>query len=149
MNNATLRSGTRKAFAFTAYRALINIALLVALLHAFPGYETVSVLAVLAFLQGIAGLGLAVQFVATVQNSLADSAERKTRHTILLAADPDWLHADYFWSEVDRRVANEREVDDASPWWAQIGLTLLSFVGLLASDIACVVVAFVIANMTQ
>jgi hypothetical protein len=149
MDNSALRSATRKSFAFIAYRVLLNTAFLVALLHAFPDHQSVAILGYLAFVQGIAALGMSMQLTAAVQNARDDAAERKTRHTILLASDPDWQGDDQFWTEVDRRVSNENVANDASPWWAQIGLTTLSFFGFLVGDIATVFVALIIASVTQ
>ena len=149
MNRAAVRSAARQGVATTLYRALLNTCLLVAMLHAFPGYETVSILAVLVFSQGVAGIGLTMRSIAALQSSVDDMGERKTRHAILLAADPEWLHDDNFWGEVDRRVANEFDVPPPSPWWAQIGLTLGNFLVLLVGDLVSVVIAFVIAGITQ
>ena len=149
MDKAAIRSATRKGLALGAYRGLLNMALLVALFHAFPEYEAVSILAVLAFSQGVAVITLAMRSLFTIQNALDDSAERKTRHAILLAADPEGSHLHEFWSEVDRRVAAEFNLPEPSPWWAQIGLTLASFAGLVAGDIAAVIFALVIASATQ
>lgn len=149
MDKRAINSASRGGCALVMYRGLLNTALMVALLHAFPQHAVVSILAVLVFSQGIAGVALTVRLHATIQNALDDSAERKTRHAILLAADPDWLHADGFWFEVDRRVADEIVPPEPTPWWGQVGLTIASFAGLVASDIAAVVFAVVIASVTQ
>ena len=147
MNRAAYRSITRQGFALGAYRSLLTVAFLVALLHAFPEHQRVSILAVLVFGQGVAGIGLAIKAAATIQDTILDSAERKTRHTILLASDPEWRHASDFWIEVNRRVEAEDVPDHPSPWWMQLGLTAANFAGLLAWDIAAVVFALVIAGL--
>ncbi|MGE0668718.1 MAG: hypothetical protein AB7O49_19350 [Sphingomonadales bacterium] len=149
MNETAAYSVLRRGCALGLYKGALNTALMVALFHAFPDHIVVSALAVLVFSQGLAGVVFTIEATALKQNVLDDAAERKTRHTVVLAADPNWLRDSDFWGEVDRRVAKESRSQEASPWWAQTGLTLGNFASLVARDIVSVVFALAITGITQ
>lgn len=146
MSDAQLASDFRSGCAIGSYRFLLNLALLATAFHDFPDHRTVIVLALLVFSQGIAAVLVVQRITFAQQNRLDDLAERKTRHAILLASDPDRSQY-HFWTEVDRRVEEEKGPPEKSPaWWTQIGLWLFSISGYLIGDLLTVALAAVIAG---
>lgn len=144
MSKAQVDSAVRSGCALTVYRVVLNVALLVVAFRTFPEYRTLLALAVLVFSQGIAAIGAAQQIVFTQQNHLDDLAERKTRHAIVLASESDRSYLS-FWSEVDRRVADEMGTASTPPrWWARVGLTIVQFMAYLLGDAVMIVTAFAI-----
>jgi len=146
MSAAGLNSAIRGGCAIGIYRSILNLALLSVAFREFPSHRLAIGLAVLAFGQGLAGLGAAQSIASAQQNRLDDLAERKTRHAILLASDES--RGEYhFWSEVDRRVAEETgPAEKSAPWWAQAGLVLANVGGYLALDLVMVGIAAALAS---
>jgi len=112
-------------------------------------------LAVISFNQAIGALGHVITLLAEANNRLSDLAERKTRHTIILAAQRDWnpLLADMppdwdFWAEVDRRVDAEL-VDEESPpkWWQAASLILWNAFARLMGDLVAVGIALAMVGV--
>lgn len=146
MSLALLRRAKGKAFALAVYRGCLTVAVLMVGFEDFPEHRAFVALAVLAFSQGIAAIGIAGAQIALSQNHLDDLAERKTRHTILLA-QTEWNGHPGFWNEVDRRVQTETESDDEdAPWWGGAGMFVLRMVGHLASDLMTIGIALVLAG---
>lgn len=141
-----LRKVTRQVIGVWIYRGLLNIVFLTVAFQSFPGYESFTALGFLVFNQGIASLGTALAATAAAQNFLDDIAERKTRHTILLARDEDWRGSHHFWAEVDRRV--DAELGDRAPalrWWASAGRVLGAMLWRLFLDLATITIASMLA----
>lgn len=133
-----VEKATRSLWAIVIARWIIGVAFLFAAFTAFPEYKWVIGLGLLLFNLGIEGVGSAVTGLSQAQNYLDDLAERKTRHTILLAAERSHDIGDsiLFWSEVDRRV--EAEMGPPTPptgFWKSAGLVIGATAGRLAGDI--------------
>jgi hypothetical protein len=146
VSKSALRGVQRRGLAIAIYRGILNLGLLVAAFNAFPDKQVVVAFAVLVFSQGIAAIGATVNAIFVTQNHLDDMAERKTRHAILLATS-DERSEFHFWSEVDRRVAEEGgEEPQASPWWAQTGMVAGTVFMMLAGDLFTIFLALLITG---
>jgi hypothetical protein len=143
---ALLRRAKGKTLSIAVYRGFLTLAVLTVGFENFPEHRTFVALCVVAFSQGVAALGIAGAQVALGQNHLDDMAERKTRHTILLA-QTEWNGHDGFWNEVDRRVAAEADSGDEDvPWWGRTSMFFLQIAGYLASDLITVGLALIFAG---
>lgn len=141
-----LEAGWRKAIGGVIYRGLINFLFLVAAFDAFPEHRWLFGLGILVFNQGIGATVLGISLTAAAQNYLDDSAERKTRHAILLA-HTEFLGRYDFWSEVDRRVAEERGPEPEPPnGWSKFGSIIWSFAASLIADLATIFLALIFAS---
>lgn len=148
MNTKAMKRLQREAWGLLLYRKVLNVAFLWVAFSTFPHLKVVIALALLVFNQGIAALGHAATMFFQLQNKLDDDAERKTRHTILLAHEravaPQIAHGE-FWTEVNRRVADEQGNAQAkTSGWASAGLTMWNFMARAAADIATVVVVAIL-----
>lgn len=148
MTAAPVKPTMREALGLGLYRMLVNFALLLAAFTAFPAHKMLLGLAVIAFSQGIAAVVVSAKMTALVQNNIDDMAERKTRHTIVLAAERsgerDMLYSD-FWPEVNRRVDDEIGRAEPEPSiWAKSGLVIAHVSGNLAADAVMLIVAFML-----
>lgn len=140
-----VRSFSRQAIALGVYRFAVTLFLLVALFNAFPGYRVASALAVLFIGAGFQVITTLLTYSLRVGNAAADIAERKTRHTILLAAEragqPNLNEPD-FWHEVDRRVEDERPRDAlASMPWRGAGAIAWAIARLAIEALVLVILA--------
>ncbi|MFN6952860.1 MAG: hypothetical protein ACK4NE_09760 [Albidovulum sp.] len=111
---------SRQTWVIGIYRWVIEVTFLFAAFTEFPEHKWSIGLAVLVFSGGIGGLVHYMQLVHAAENVAMDEAERKTRHAIvraaeLAAAGEGRIEQWEFWSEVDRRVAAEREPMDGGP----------------------------------
>jgi Flp pilus assembly protein CpaB len=99
--------------------------------------------------QGISAIAMSIKLTALAQNHADDMAERKTRHTVLLASErqgDDRLNTLEFWSEIDRRISEETNAPAAKPGvTGQIGLTALHIGSLLAGDLAVIAIALILS----
>lgn len=144
MHTDTMKRMQRQGFGLMLYRMVLNVAFLWVAFSTFPDLKIVFAIALLVFNQGVAAVGHTAAMIFQLQNQADDEAERKTRHTILLAHEraetPELLHGD-FWTEVNRRVADEQGHSNAqTSGWASAGLTAWNFIARAMADIATVVV---------
>lgn len=146
MLKSIIQNSTRRAWVLSIYRGLLTLFLLISLLDAFPEYQTVAIFAVIVFSQGIAAIQLGLVNMFTIQNALSDAADQKTRHTMLLALEPDWSRGSDFWAEVDRRMTEDNPVVEHKSAWVEIGLGLASFSKLIVIDIVVVTMALILSN---
>lgn len=120
----------RQAYVHGIYRWLIELAFLFSAFAVFPEYKWPIGLGLLVFSAGIAVTAQVVRAYHESANLLADSAERKTRHAVVHAAElaargQSEIATWGFWAEVDRRVAAEQEqegVPQETPtgFWKQL-----------------------------
>lgn len=148
-----LQALKRNNYAVGIYRGLVGLAFLVACFNTFSSAIGPIALGYIFFGLSTEAVGLAVSTAAQAQNRLSDLAERKTRHTIVLAAQAPWRDRQYepdwdFWAEVNRRVAEEGIDEDAPsvPWWKTLGLVLGNVALRAAIDVATIVFAAVLAG---
>lgn len=146
-----IRRVTRQMFGLAIYRMFATFFLLVAGFTAFPDHKTVFALAVIVFGTGIGGIIELLQAMHLMENRTMDLAERKTRHTILLAQERALRGEacnDYtFWGEVDARVDAEIGPEPPAPkWWQSIGLTTGNAFGRLVSDLVSIAIALMLSG---
>jgi len=145
---------TRQAMGVAGYRMAITLALLTAGFTAFPTHKLVFALAVIAFSLGLSTLAIHVHLLDLVNNKILDVAERKTRHTIVVAQERSSrgqpLSDGSFWVEVEERVATEiGDPDPAPPWWKAISSIAWSGAGYAIGDVAMVLVALFLSGGLQ
>lgn len=145
MNEALIGRLTRQGYGLLIYRSILTFAFLLAAFSAFPHLKLVFGLGLLLFNQAIAALGHVANMHFQAVNMLDDEGERKTRHTILLAAERpprDEFDQFEFWPEVNRRVAAERgDARKNVGGWKGAGLTIWNVVGHALGDAALIAVA--------
>jgi hypothetical protein len=146
-----IRRVTRQLFGLAIYRMFATFFLLVAGFTAFPDHKAVFALAVIVFGTGIGGIIECVQAMHMIQSRMADLAERKTRHTILLAQERalrgESCDGYGFWSDVDARVDAEIGSEPPAPkWWQSIGLTTGNALGRLVSDLISIAIALMLSG---
>lgn len=145
----------RQTYVTATYRWLIEVSFLFAAFTAFPEYKWPIGLGLLVFVGGVQAVVLTLDLMHRHNNTLADEAERKTRHAIVRAAelaakgvsDIDQVE---FWQEVDGRVRLERSAqEDASPtpvgFWKGLALASGAFVWQLSASVLGIAV---VAGMT-
>lgn len=109
---------------------VMGFAFMLAAFTEFPEHKWSIGLGYLAFLTMLRAClqqGIAMH---AANNMLSDAAERKTRHTMLLASEwsksgrlqDEFDHGD-FWQAVDRRVKTETGEPDAHSFWLSLALT--------------------------
>lgn len=137
----------RQAIGLAIYRGILLFVFLLVAFGEFPDHKLSIGLGALVFLQGIAGVGLAMSVAALTSNAVDDMAERKTRHAILLAAQQGREAGGYdFWTIVDDRVAAEtgaiREPSIAAQW----GLMIWHVATRAVGDFAVLALALVFSG---
>jgi hypothetical protein len=143
-NKEVIGKLTRGAWVFSIYRWLMEVAFLFAAFSEFPDHKASIGFAVLAFGAAVSCLLQMAQISHSSANILADEGERKTRHSIVLAAemaakgvtDIDlWS----FWLEVDRRVqaehAERSDLVSETGFWKGFGLASAALLWQLAASL--------------
>jgi hypothetical protein len=102
----------RQAYVHGIYQWFIGLVFLFSAFSAFPEYKWPIGLGLLLFSAGVGSIVHVVRTLHETANLQADAAERKTRHSILRAAElaaggQTWIAEADFWAEVDRRVEAE------------------------------------------
>lgn len=148
---AQLERAGREAIGLLIYRWLVNFALFVCGFAAFPDHKAVFALAVIGFSLGVATIVQAQNLSRAAENRLMDVAERKTRHTIVLAQERGLRGQtcdDYeFWEEIDARVETEVGAPNApAPWWLTGGLIIWNTLAYLLGDLALVGLALLLSR---
>lgn len=150
-----LDSKGRHILVNVAYSWLVSVALMLSGFSAFPDFKWPFAFAVIFISLGFQGVASFVDLASTRQNALADLAERKTRWTIVMAAERLRLgeSADdlYFWGNVDERVKDEIDAqneDGKNPagCWKSIGLVTANLAGRLALDLLAIGLAAVLTT---
>lgn len=142
-----------KAWGLGIYRFALAFGVLIAGFHAFPGYKTFVALAFLFINTAFIAVFDVLAIHRLTDNTIMDMAERKTRHTILLAQERglDGIRSydDYtFWREVDRRVADEDTPEVPAPkgWWRAPRAVALDVLGRALADLILIVVAAALSS---
>jgi hypothetical protein len=116
---------TRSLFSIAILRWLFGLIFLFVAFSEFPDHKWSIGLGLIVFNLGIAGVCQIVQGLHVDAYRMDDLAERKTRHTVLLAAErlpsPDHETGE-FWAEVDRRVRAEVGEPTKVGFWKSVGL---------------------------
>ena len=149
-----IRRQTRQAYGLMIYRGLITFALLVAGFRAFPDHRTVFALSVISFGLAVSGIAEYLAMLWRVDNEIMDAAERKTRFTILVAAERvstgHGIEQWDFWQEVNERVEGERltldTVETPPRWYTVVGLTAWNVVSRTFGDLVSVGLALIFAG---
>ena len=136
---STIRPLVRQAWALWIYRWLIGVAFLFSAFSQLPDHRWTVGLGLLVFNAGIEAVLIVQQTQNAAQNALADEAERKTRHTIVAAAEKvgtEYIEGWDFWQEVNERVSAETGPQEpALNWWRSAGLVLGQLVWRLIADL--------------
>jgi hypothetical protein len=108
----SLAKRVRQTYVQGIYQWLIGLVFLFSAFNAFPEYKWPIGLGLLVFSAGVGGIIHVVGTIYATANIQADAAERKTRHSVLRAAElaaggQTWIAEADFWAEVDRRVEAE------------------------------------------
>jgi len=134
-----VQRATRQGLASSIYLWILGVLFLFAAFSSFSEHKVTIGLGYLVFTQSRAMVLMVVGNLNDLQNLLADSAERKTRHTILHAAElgGDGMSLNYpaFWGEVDHRVEEERQIHEPASLWKSGLLVLGGVIGRGAWDI--------------
>lgn len=150
---ARVRASNRALYGVSTYGWLLGCAFLLVAFNDFPQHKWSIGLGWLAVLTALRGICEQLRGVQMVDNMLSDAGERKTRHTVTLAAE--WTQEGRsldihdlgdFWFAVERRV--EAEVGETQPtrWWAQLGLTIWNITSRALGDIIGLIVAFLLTS---
>lgn len=129
---------TRTLWATQICRWLIGTAFLFAAFSEFPEHKWSIGLGVLVLEFGLVAIMDQAAALRVGEINLADQAERKTRHTIIAAAEwgsDDPMKSAAFWQEVDDAVANERVDEEKPGWLAVTGLMIGGIVYRLAATL--------------
>lgn len=134
-----VRRHTRALFASGIYRWLIGCAFLFVAFSDFPTHKWTIGLGYVVLSTAISALVEFAQLQHAAENLLADRAERKTRHTIIMAAE--WaahdgpMNSPEFWGTVDGRVNDEMNVDEKAGFWTSAVLVVGGVIWRTASDL--------------
>jgi len=147
MNEAIQASG-RQIWGLTIYRWLLSVVFLLVAFNEFPEHRASIALGFLVVIHSFAAIGMALKHLFLTSNALDDEAERKTRHTIVMAAQQqmDAGHGD-FWAQVDDRVAAERRGHTpAKSGVAAFFLVAWHTISRALGDYASIAIAWIISS---
>jgi hypothetical protein len=129
----------RQGLVLLIYRWILGAFFLFVAFSDFPAHKWTIGVAYLVFALGVEAIITAgnARFLAT--NRLDDIAERKTRHTVALAALRGESPGPHFWSDVDERVESELRAAQAlhrpPAWWKRAGLVSGALLFRIAADL--------------
>jgi hypothetical protein len=136
---AAVAQATRSLYATAIVRWVFGVMFLFAAFEAFPEHKWPIGFGLLVFNLSVSGVICVLQAQQAVSNLLLDRGERKTRWTVVLAAElAGEPHDEFsFWSAVDRRVNDELKMDEeAEPgFWRSAGLVAAGVLWRLLADL--------------
>lgn len=152
---AKVRAENRNVSSLMIYRWLVGTVFLLAAFSEFKAHWLPIALGSIVIGQGFVGILAYIELRAAAENAVLDLAERKTRHTIVIAQQ--WAVAGQpydtfsgfdFWRQVNDAVENEYGIeDDKPPWWTGLGLTLLSILYRIIADVIGIGIAYTLAGV--
>ena len=146
---AALKRMTRQLWGGILYRGFVGLAFLMFAFSMFPGYGPIFGAGYILFNQTVSGVAGLITTLIAEDRVRTDVAERKTRHTILLAhrlsAEGSEIDDWAFWDQVNKNVAgeypNDAEAAKKPRWWKTVGLVLWNALARLLGDLLTIAVA--------